>query len=91
MEPSPNPRKLTRERAAQYLTALGFKITANTLTTMVTRGDGPPFVKFGNTPLYDADELEAWALNRCKRPTRSATTDDTPSASQNAAPSNAHD
>ena len=65
-------RRLKRSETAARLTAEGFPIKASTLATIATRGDGPPYVRFGRTPLYDFDEALAWASARLSRPARSA-------------------
>jgi hypothetical protein len=41
------------------------------LATLASRGGGPRFVKFGRKPLYDEDELLAWAEGRLSQPVSS--------------------
>jgi hypothetical protein len=60
-------RRLNRREAAKFSTENGFKIAASTLAVMACRGDGPPFVKFGQTPLYDPNDLLAWAQKRLSK------------------------
>jgi hypothetical protein len=38
--------RLTRERTAEALTALGYPISPRTLSTKATRGGGPPYSLF---------------------------------------------
>jgi hypothetical protein len=61
----PNPEDmLTRDETAVALTAAGYPIRSATLGTLVTRGGGPPYRRFGSHSLYRwADALD-WAENR---------------------------
>ena len=58
------PRRLRRKDAAAFLTAAGYPISAATLATKVTRGDGPPFCVFGRDAFYEESVLLAWAESR---------------------------
>jgi hypothetical protein len=63
---------LGRKETAAALTAAGFKVSAETLTTKASRGGGPPYQLFGQRALYRwADSLE-WARGRLSAPHRSA-------------------
>jgi len=59
---------LTRERAAEALTAAGFPVRPKTLATKATRGGGPPFRRFGKKPLYAWGDAIAWAESRLSAP-----------------------
>ena len=62
--PTDPKTRLQRGATAEALTEAGFPIKAKTLATKATRGGGPPFRKFGNTPLYEWGEALAWAERR---------------------------
>jgi len=68
----PFSRLLTRLEAASFLRTHGFPVAAKTLATLVSRGGGPPFQKFGQRVLYRAEDLLAWAEARCSPPRRSS-------------------
>ena len=52
---------LSRERAADALTAAGYVTSAATLATKATRGNGPPYRRFGKRALYRWADLISWA------------------------------
>lgn len=54
-------RYRTREEAAEYLTARGLKVSANTLQKYATTGGGPMYQRFGNRAVYTIPNLDAWA------------------------------
>lgn len=58
---------LTRDKAAEALSAAGFPITKATLATKATRGGGPPFRLFSRKPLYALEDLMAWAEGRLSK------------------------
>lgn len=60
-------RFLSPQEAAQFLTKMGLKTTKTTLDTWVTRGSGPPHLKWGYRRLYEESELLAWAEARLGR------------------------
>jgi hypothetical protein len=60
-----------RKAAAEALRELGFPVSPNTLSTMATRGGGPPYRLFGKFPIYRGDDLRAWALARSSAPASS--------------------
>jgi len=64
-------RLLNRVEAAQYLKKLGYPIAARTLATMVSRGGGPAYRRFGQRALYRPEDLATWAEARCSPPRRS--------------------
>jgi hypothetical protein len=68
----PFSRLLTRAEAAQFLQQRGFPIAAKTLATLVSRGGGPAYRRFGSRALYCAEDLLAWAEARCTPPRRSS-------------------
>jgi hypothetical protein len=72
----PFSRLLTRAEAARFLQERGFPIAARTLATMVSRGGGPAYRRFGQRTLYRAEDLIAWAEERCPPPRRSSAEDD---------------
>jgi len=55
---------LTREQAANMLTAAGYPVRPATLATMATRGGGPSYHRFGNKPLYRWGVALDWAKSR---------------------------
>ena len=68
----PINRLLTRVEAAQFLQQHGFPVAAKTLATMVSRGGGPAYRRFGQRALYRAEDLADWAESRCSPPRRSS-------------------
>ena len=67
----PINRLLTRTEAAQFLQQRGFPIAARTLATLVSRGGGPTYLRFGQRALYRVEDLAAWAEARLAPPRRS--------------------
>jgi hypothetical protein len=63
---------LGRRETAAALTEAGFKVSAETLTTMASRGGGPPYQRFGPRALYCWDDALKWARGRLSAPRRSA-------------------
>ncbi|MBB3394469.1 helix-turn-helix domain-containing protein [Rhizobium sp. BK060] len=64
-EPSNNGNTLLRRvDAAAALKSAGYPISATTLATMASRGDGPRFKRFGRIPLYRTEDLMEWAERR---------------------------
>lgn len=61
---SETPRRLRRKDAATFLTSYGYPISAATLATKATRGDGPPFCVFGRDAFYEEAVLLTWAESR---------------------------
>jgi hypothetical protein len=59
---------LTRDRAAEALTAAGYPTRAKTLATKATRGGGPVYCTFGGRALYRWGDLLAWAESRLSAP-----------------------
>jgi hypothetical protein len=62
---------LTREQIATALTQAGFPVSAKTLATMVTRGGGPVYQRFGPRALYRWGPTLEWAKSRLSAPIRS--------------------
>lgn len=58
----------SRIEISNFLTGKGYKISATTLATMATRGGGPPFRKWGKTPIYLPIEALEWAEARVSAP-----------------------
>jgi len=67
----PFNRLLTRAEAAQFLAQRGYPVAMRTLATMVSRGGGPLYRRFGGRALYRAEDLLAWAEARLAPPRRS--------------------
>ncbi len=63
--------KLRRKAAAEALTAAGFPVSETSLSTMATRGGGPPYRKFGRIPLYEWGAALEWARGRLSKPVKS--------------------
>ncbi len=61
---------LTRVQVAAALTAAGYPISPSTLSTMATRGGGPPYRNFGPRVLYLWGEALEWAQARMSKPRR---------------------
>ena len=61
-------RWMTRKEVSAELLKHGFIISAGSLATYAAKGKGPPFMKFGNRVMYDADRALAWAKARLKPP-----------------------
>ncbi|NDF84906.1 MAG: hypothetical protein EB102_00120 [Gammaproteobacteria bacterium] len=61
-------RLLTRVQAADALTLAGFPISPSTLATLATRGNGPPFRRFGMRVLYTWHSTLEWARGRLGPP-----------------------
>ncbi len=61
---------LPRAQAAHALMALGYPVAPSTLATKATRGDGPPYRRFGRKPLYRWGDVLAWAEARMTEPRR---------------------
>ena len=59
----PNTR-LKRRDLVTAINAAGFPLSIPTLNSMATRGGGPPYSKFSNTPLYRWEDALAWAQSR---------------------------
>jgi hypothetical protein len=59
---------LGRRATAEALTAAGYPVSGDTLSTKATRGGGPPYYKFGRTVLYRWGDTLAWAKSRLSAP-----------------------
>lgn len=59
---------LTRDAAADALTAAGFPVKAKTLATKACRGGGPPYKLFGRVPLYRWTDCLDWAQHSLTSP-----------------------
>jgi hypothetical protein len=76
---------LRRADAARALTEAGFPTATSTLSTLASRGGGPPHRRFGRVPLYQWSDLLAWAHGRLGpkiRSTSEAETRSIPAKSQ---------
>lgn len=65
---------LTRVQLAAALTEAGFPIAGATLSTMATRGGGPPFQKFSVRAVYRWGPALEWARGRLS-PSRHSTSE----------------
>ncbi len=66
------PDKIFRRRdAAAALTAAGFPIAPATLSTLASRGGGPPYRRFSGRAIYKWSDLVSWAETRTSEPRRS--------------------
>jgi hypothetical protein len=63
---------LRRPDCATALTNYGYPVRPKTLSTLATRGGGPPYHKFGRTVLYRWADPLAWAEARLSPPRRSS-------------------
>lgn len=63
---------LDRTEAAQYLAERGLRVSKNTLQKWATVGGGPLYRRFGNKAVYQAGDLDAWALEKLSAPRRTA-------------------
>lgn len=61
--PRPLP-VLTREKAAEYLTKLGYPTTRSSLARLAVSGGGPVYRKWGRNVLYRPDDLLTWIEER---------------------------
>jgi hypothetical protein len=59
---------LSRAQTADALTAHGYPVARTTLATKATRGEGPPYQRFGRKPLYRWGDALAWARGRMTPP-----------------------
>jgi hypothetical protein len=75
---------LSREAAAQALTAAGYITSSSTLATKATRGNGPGYRIFGKRAIYRWGDLLAWA-EACTAPLRHSTSELTPKSKEDAA------
>jgi hypothetical protein len=71
-EDATRPILLRRRQCAASLTKVGFPISPATLSTMASRGGGPPYHKFGRTVLYRWPDVLAWAEARLSPSRRSS-------------------
>jgi hypothetical protein len=59
---------LTRQQAADALTAAGYPTARATLSTKASRGNGPVYSLFGPRALYRWGDLLSWAQHRLSGP-----------------------
>jgi hypothetical protein len=64
MRTAPELRVYLRER-------YGKEVSLRTLQDWRVRGDGPPFRRFGRTPIYEEYDTDAWVLRHLSRAHRS--------------------
>jgi hypothetical protein len=62
---------LTRREAAGFLRERGFPVSQATLATLVSRGGGPRYFRFGPRALYKVNDLLDWAAAKLSAPRRS--------------------
>ena len=67
--PELNPDALLRRKTtAAALRDAGFPVAPATLATCATRGNGPPFRRFGRIPLYRWGDCLDWANKKLTPP-----------------------
>ena len=66
-----NDLLLDRRASADFLVSHGIPCSPATLATLVTRGGGPAFLKFGVRVLYRQSDLISWAESKLSAPRRS--------------------
>lgn len=72
LPPHLRKRRLRRAEASEYLMlAHGIQLSVSTLAKLAVTGGGPEFVKFGRSPLYERQALDAWVAERLTPPMRS--------------------
>jgi hypothetical protein len=76
--PIPTDRNtlLTRVKLSEAFSALGIPVATASLASMVTRGNGPPYRKFGQVALYRWGDALDWAESRLSTPRRSSSEGD---------------
>jgi hypothetical protein len=62
---------MSRKATVAALTAAGYRVSDKTLSTLASRGGGPPFHKFGAHVLYRWGPSLDWARRRLTPPRRS--------------------
>lgn len=67
-----NQQFLTRSEAAEYVARKGLRFAASTLCKLACIGGGPLLRKFGRTPVYLAEDLDAWIQSRLSGPMASS-------------------
>ncbi len=60
-----------RRQLSATFKRIGLNISPSTLSTMATRGGGPPFLKWGPRVVYRWEDALEWAEGRLSRPRRS--------------------
>jgi hypothetical protein len=61
---SSDPDVLTRDRAAEFLRAKGYPITAKRLAKLAHEGGGPIYRRWGSRVIYKPPDLLTWAEAR---------------------------
>jgi hypothetical protein len=74
---------LSREAAAQALTAAGYVTSPSTLATKATGGNGPGYRIFGKRAIYRWGDLLAWA-EASTAPLRHSTSETTSKSAEEA-------
>jgi hypothetical protein len=59
---------VNRTELAELLTLQGYKVSPKTLAKYAVIGGGPLFRKFGNRPLYTAEDGLNWAESKLSPP-----------------------
>ena len=59
---------VSRRAGSEFLRSHGFPVAVATLASLVTRGGGPPYHKFGKRVLYNRAALLKWAEARLSKP-----------------------
>lgn len=61
-------RFLSRQEAAEYLTARGLRIAMQTLARKQSDGTGPVCIKCGRWALYRKNDLDVWFVAQLSEP-----------------------
>jgi hypothetical protein len=65
-ESLPPDTRFTRLQLAKVLTAFGFPTSPGALSTLASRGGGPPYDRYGRYSTYRWGPSISWARERCK-------------------------
>lgn len=65
------PRLLTRQQAAEFLTANGFPTSKATLAKRACLGGGPTYQDYNGKSMYSPENLLKWAESRLSAPRQS--------------------
>ncbi len=72
LETTDNVARYDRNGAVEFLGKRGYRCSATSLATYITRGGGPVYHKWGHRVFYTAADLLAWAEGRTSAPRRSS-------------------
>ena len=59
---------LNKKESSEYCkSAYGLKVSAQTLSQLITRGGGPIYHKFGGRVYYTQEDLDSWIKSRISK------------------------